>query len=242
VKFPIYDDRGISNGVGSISTDITEVKKAQDQLRRLSGSIIANQEKERSYLARELHDELGQILTALRMDAVWFRDRMQGSDPRVIKRAQAMCKLIDKTIEEVRMMAVRLRPGVLDHLGLVDALEWYATDFERRTDVSCVFDHADVPKLNENIATTAYRITQEALTNVARHAAAKHVTITLKSINGRLHLNVVDDGTGFEQQILKDGEGLGVAFMRERASLVDGDLEVASSPEQGTTVIFTAPL
>ncbi len=80
------------------------------------------------------------------------------------------------------------------------------------------------------------------MTNVARHAAAKHVTITLKSINGKLRLNVVDDGSGFERQILKDGEGLGVAFMRERASLVDGDLEVASSPEQGTTVIFTAPL
>jgi PAS domain S-box-containing protein len=242
VKFPVYDARGITNGVGAISTDITEVKKAQDQLRRLSGSIMANQEKERSYIARELHDELGQILTALRMDAVWFVDRMQGSDPTVIERAQAMCTLIDKTIEEVRTMAVRLRPGVLDHLGLVDALEWYATDFERRTDVSCVFDHTDVPKLNENIATTAYRITQEALTNVARHAAAKHVTITLKSNNGELRLNVVDDGTGFEQQILKDGEGLGVAFMRERASLVGGDLDVASSPENGTTVTFTAPL
>jgi len=242
VKFPIYDDEGATNGVGAISTDITEVKKAQDQLRRLSGSIMANQEKERSYIARELHDELGQILTALRMDAVWFRDRMQGSDSTVIKRAQAMCKLIDRTIEEVRMMAVRLRPGVLDHLGLVDALEWYATDFERRTDVSCVFDHTGVPKLNENIATTAYRITQEALTNVARHAAAKYVTITLKSNNGELRLHVVDDGKGFEQQILKDGEGLGVAFMRERASLVGGDLEVASSPEHGTTVTFTAPL
>jgi signal transduction histidine kinase len=130
----------------------------------------------------------------------------------------------------------------LDHLGLVDALEWYATDFERRTDVSCVFDHTDVPKLNENIATTAYRITQEALTNVARHAAAKHVTITLQSNNGELRLNVVDDGKGFEQQILKDGEGLGVAFMRERASLVGGDLDVASAPENGTTVTFTAPL
>ena len=203
---------------------------------------MANQEKERSYIARELHDELGQILTALRMDAVWFRDRMPGSDPTVTKRARAMCKLIDKTIEEVRMMAVRLRPGVLDHLGLVDALEWYATDFERRTDVSCVFDHTDVPRLNESIAITAYRITQEALTNVARHAGAKHVSITLKSDNGELRLNVVDDGNGFEQQILKDGEGLGVAFMRERASLVGGDLNVASSPTRGTRVTFTVSL
>jgi len=242
VKFPIYDENGFTTGVGAISTDITEVKKAQDQLRRLSGSIMANQEKERSYIARELHDELGQILTALRMDAVWFQERMKGSAPAVMKRAKAMCRLIDKTIDEVRLMAVRLRPGVLDHLGLVDALEWYAADFERRTDVSCVFDHAGVPKVDERIATTAYRITQEALTNVARHAAARHVTVTLRTINGELRLEVIDDGSGFEQKTLKDAKGLGVAFMRERAALVGGHLNVVSLPENGTTVTFAVPL
>jgi PAS domain S-box-containing protein len=242
VKFPVYDERGATTGVGAISTDIMEVKKAQDQLRRLSGSIMANQEKERSYIARELHDELGQVLTALRMDAVWFQDRMKGADPPVAQRAQAMCKLIDKTIEEVRLMAIRLRPGVLDHLGLVDALEWYSTDFERRTDVSCVFDHSKVPKINENIAITAYRITQEALTNVARHAAAKHVVVTLRSDNGELVLQVADDGSGFDEKLLRDADGLGVAFMRERAALVGGLLDVNASPENGTTVRFRVPL
>ncbi|RLC15946.1 MAG: hypothetical protein DRI24_09645 [Deltaproteobacteria bacterium] len=242
VKFPVYDEHGVTSGVGAISTDIMEVKKAQDQLRRLSGSIMANQEKERAYIARELHDELGQVLTALRMDAVWFQERMKGSDPSVAKRAQAMCKLIDKTIEEVRLMAIRLRPGVLDHLGLVDALEWCVTDFERRTDVSCVFDHSEVPKVNDNIAITAYRITQEALTNVARHAAAKHVFVTLHSENEELALQVADDGSGFDQKMLQDAEGLGVAFMRERAVLVGGHIEIAASPENGTTVTFRAPL
>ena len=242
VKFPVYDERGDTSGVGAISTDIMEVKKAQDQLRRLSGSIMANQEKERAYIARELHDELGQVLTALRMDAVWFQERMKGADPLVTRRAQAMCKLIDKTIEEVRLMAIRLRPGVLDHLGLVDALEWYVTDFERRTDVSCVFEHSKVPKVDDNIAITAYRITQEALTNVARHAAAKHVFVTLHAKNGELMLQIRDDGSGFDQRLLKDAEGLGVAFMRERAVLVGGFLEVDASPEKGTTVTFRVPL
>jgi PAS domain S-box-containing protein len=242
VKFPVYDENGVTSGVGAISTDIMEVKKAQDQLRRLSGSIMANQEKERAYIARELHDELGQVLTALRMDAVWFQERMKGLDPTVIQRAQTMCKLIDKTIEEVRLMAIRLRPGVLDHLGLVDALEWYATDFERRTNVSCVFDHSEVPNINENIAITAYRITQEALTNVARHADAKHVFITLKTQAGELMLRVADDGSGFDQKLLRDAEGLGVAFMRERAVLVGGSLAVAALPEKGTTVMFKVPL
>ena len=242
VKFPIYDEGGATSGVGAISTDIMEVKKAQDQLRRLSGSIMANQEKERAYIARELHDELGQVLTALRMDAVWFQERMKGADPSVTRRAQAMCKLIDKTIEEVRLMAIRLRPGVLDHLGLVDALEWYVTDFERRTDVSCVFEHSKVPRVNDNIAITAYRITQEALTNVARHAAAKHVFVTLHAKNKKLMLQVTDDGSGFDQTLLQDAEGLGVAFMRERAVLVGGHLDVVSVPENGTTVTFKVPV
>jgi PAS domain S-box-containing protein len=242
VKFPVYDEYGVTSGVGAISTDIMEVKKAQDQLRRLSGSIMANQEQERAYIARELHDELGQVLTALRMDAVWFQERMRGANPSVTRRAQAMCQLIDKTIEEVRLMAIRLRPGVLDHLGLVDALEWYTTDFERRTDVSCVLDHSKVPRIEENIAITAYRITQEALTNIARHADAKHVSVALYVKNEELKLQVVDDGSGFDETILQDAEGLGVAFMRERAMLVGGTLEVTSAPEKGTTVTFRVPL
>ncbi len=223
-------------------TDIKELKKAQNQLRRLSASIMANQEKERSYLARELHDELGQVLTALRMDAIWFQERMQDSNRDGAERALAMCNLIDKTIDEVRLMAIRLRPGVLDHLGLVDALEWYTADFERRTDVSCVFEHGRVPDTDETVATAAYRITQEALTNVARHAAAKHVTVNLKADGGWLLLSITDDGIGFDMGTLEDAEGLGVAGMRERAALLGGGLDMNASPGKGTTVYFNVPL
>ena len=223
-------------------TDIKELKKAQNQLRRLSASIMANQEKERSYLARELHDELGQVLTALRMDAIWFQERMQDSHRDVAERALAMCSLIDKTIEEVRLMAIRLRPGVLDHLGLVDALEWHTADFERRTNVSCVFEHEHVPDTDEAVATAAYRITQEALTNVARHAAAKHVTVNLKAGGGLLMLTITDDGTGFDMETLEDSEGLGVAGMRERAALLGGELDMKAFPGEGTSVFFNVPL
>ena len=223
-------------------TDIKELKKAQHQLRRLSASIMTNQEKERAYLARELHDELGQVLTALRMDAIWFQERLQGAEDDGVERAQAMCGLIDKTIEEVRLMAIRLRPGVLDHLGLVAALEWYTADFERRTDVSCVFEHTHVPDTDERVATAAYRITQEALTNVARHALAKHVTVNLQADGKRLLLTIIDDGIGFDMAILEDAEGLGVAGMRERAALLGGELEMDASPGKGTTVYFRVPL
>ena len=242
VKFPIYDESDAVTGVCGILNDITAVKKAQTQLRRLSGSIMANQEKERSAIARELHDELGQVLTALRMDSVWMYERLKATDPKAAERAITMCRLIDKNIEDVRGMAFRLRPGVLDDLGLVDALEWYTSDFERRTEISCVFEHIDIPVLNENLSTAAYRIAQEALTNVVRHASANHVEVVLKTNNGLLTLAVVDDGEGFESQHLSESEGLGVAGMRERATLVGGALEVHSEPKKGTRVYFNVPI
>ncbi len=242
VKFPIYDESGAISGVCGILNDITALKKAQDQLRRLSAGIMANQEKERSAIARELHDELGQVLTALRMDSVWMQQRFMNSDAKASERALTMCRLIDKNIEDVRGMAFRLRPGVLDDLGLVDALEWYTSDFERRTEIICVFEYEKVPSLSETVATAAYRITQEAITNVARHAFASRVEVMLKAQNGTLTLEVADDGRGFYSPDLSDSEGLGIAGMRERAALVNGTLEVVSQPDKGTRVCFKVPL
>jgi PAS domain S-box-containing protein len=242
VKFPIYDESGAISGVCGILNDITAVKKAQTQLRRLSGSIMANQEKERTAIARELHDELGQVLTALRMDSVWMHEHLKAKDPAAAERALTMCRLIDKNIEDIRGMAFRLRPGVLDDLGLVDALEWYTADFERRTEIACVFEHENVPRLNETVSTAAYRIAQEAMTNVARHAAANRVEVALKTNNGLLTLAVVDDGQGFDALHLSESEGLGVAGMRERATLVGGALEVHSETQKGTRVYFKVPI
>jgi PAS domain S-box-containing protein len=238
VKFPVYDETGNASGVCGISTDITAVKKAQEQLRRLSGSIMDSQEKERTAIARELHDELGQLLTALRMDSVWIRDRLADTDSKAADRALTMCTLIDKTIDEVRSMAIRLRPGVLDTLGLVDALEWFTTDFEKRTGITCFFEQRNVPGIKDTLATAAYRITQEALTNVARHAEASRVDVSLSAEDGVLTLIVTDDGCGFNRQELTESEGLGVAGMRERASLVGGTLEVQSQQLNGTGVYF----
>ena len=153
-----------------------------------------------------------------------------------------MCELIDQTIEEVRRMAFRLRPGVLDDLGLVDALEAYTTDFERRTGITCVFEHANVPDVSETLATAAYRIAQEALTNVARHAAASHIEVKVEAQNGSLLLNVVDDGKGFNLFELNESEGFGLASMRERASLVGGELKIRSATGEGTQVVCHMPI
>ncbi len=238
VKFPVYDETGNPRGVCGIATDITQVKKVQDQLRRLSGNIMTNQEKERSAIARELHDELGQVLTALRMEAVWLQDRLQEIDTKGAQRARSMCGLIDKTIDDARSLAYRLRPGVLDDLGLVDALELYTTDFEKRTGITCLFDHRGVPATDDTVATAAYRIAQEALTNVVRHADAVHVEVQLYGENGSLTLVVADDGRGFNAEDLGDSEGLGLAGMRERAMLAGGLLDIRSDSGIGTRIRF----
>ena len=238
VKFPVYDETGAVNGVCGISTNITAVKRAQDQLRRLSGSIMANQEKERSAIARELHDELGQVLTALRMDAVWMQERLKESEPEISERALTMCNLIDKTIKDARSIAIRLRPGVLDDLGLVDALEWYMTDFENRSGIACVFEHGDIPELTDTIATASYRICQEAMTNVARYSGANHISVVLEIKEGMLSLLIRDDGKGFDIESLEESEGLGIAGMRERAILAGGVLDVISEPGKVTQVIL----
>lgn len=139
-------------------------------------------------------------------------------------------------------MAIRLRPGVLDDLGLVDALEWYTSDFEKRTGITCLFEHHNVPDINDKVATAAYRITQEALTNVARHANASRVEVTLLGKDSTLTLATADDGKGFNTLDLTETEALGLAGMRERAGLVGGELEVQSQPEKGTRVKFKVPI
>ena len=241
-KFPLYDGKGCVTGVCGIATDISALKKAQEQLRRLSGSIMTGQEKERAYIARELHDELGQVLTALRMEAVWIRNRVNQSDPIASARALTMCRLIDTTIEEVRGLAIRLRPGVLDHFGLVEAIEWYTTDFEKRYHITCIFENDDGPEIRGNIATAAYRITQEALTNVARHASATRTKVKMAFGDSRLTLTISDNGNGFNLKTLDEAEGLGMANMRERAILVGGRFDVQSKAGGGTRICFTVPL
>lgn len=241
-KFPLYNKDGSVQSLCGIASDITEIKKAQFQLRRLSASIMSGQEKERTAIARELHDELGQALTALRFDAVWIRDHVREVDPVIATQAGTMCVLIDKTIDDVRGIALRLRPGVLDDLGLIAALEWIIGDFRKRTRIDCEFLHEDVPDIPNIVATAAYRIAQEALTNVARHSNASHVEVSLAVTGNALVLTVADNGVGFDIMGLSDSEGLGLAGMRERASLVGGVVDILSGDGRGVRVFFRVPI
>lgn len=255
VKFPIMGENNTVIRVCAIGIDISELKEAQDKLRRVSGSVLTSQERERAAIARRLHDELGQVLTVLRMDAVWLRDRLRARavdptgnrtpDPALAERSEGMCELIDATISDVRHIATRLRPAVLDDLGLVDALEWFAADFERRTGIACRMecpDPAALENVSEQLATAAYRVAQEALTNVARHSGAAGAVLTLRRDGDHLELRVRDDGRGFDPAAAAQGATLGLAGMQERAGLTGGVLEIRSAPGRGTEIRLRLPL
>ncbi|MGM0537662.1 MAG: PAS domain S-box protein [Thermodesulfobacteriota bacterium] len=243
VKFPIYGEDQSVVGVCGISTDITELQKTQDKLRRLSASILENQERERAALSRELHDELAQMLTALRMDAVWLEKRLTDKDEKGVRRATIMRQLVDKTIDEVRNMAYQLRPGVLDNLGLMDALDSLVQDFRGRSKWTCMFYASSCPEVDSPMATAVYRIVQEGLTNALRHAQAVNVTVSVGTEDqNTLVVEIVDDGVGFEYRPEDSGQGFGLTGMQERANLVGGRIVFDSSPGKGTRITCRFPL
>lgn len=213
-----------------------QLEKAQDNLKSLSKNIIASQEREKAQVAGELHDHLGQVLTALRIDAVWIEKYLTSIDETAGNRAEKMCSLIDDTINDVRDMAYRLRPRVLDDLGLADALESLLSDFERRSNVSCVFKHEEIPQINDTLSTALYRIGQEAVTNSLKHSNATTIVVELKTDGEGIVLTIQDNGCGFDALTDEGVKGFGLEGMRERANLVGGKLTISSGISQGTTI------
>jgi PAS domain S-box-containing protein len=212
-----------------------QLEKTQASLKNLSKNIIASQEREKEQVARELHDHLGQVLTALRIDVLWLKKHFASSPDQAADRAEKMSILIDKTIQDVRDMAYRLRPRVLDDLGLPDALESLVSDFEKRSNVSCVFHRDPIPKIDKTLATALYRIGQEAVTNAIRHARATTIVVELRTDAQGLVLTVEDNGIGFISDQTRNGFGL--EGMMERASLAGGSLDITSQTGCGTRII-----
>lgn len=213
-----------------------QLEKTQNNLKNLSKNIIASQEREKALVARELHDHLGQVLTALRIDAVWVEKILSGVDADARNRVLKMCSLIDDTINDVRAMAYRLRPRVLDDLGLSDALESLLADFEKRSNVSCVFRRGVIPKIDDTLATALYRIGQESVTNALRHSGATAITVQLETDEEGIVLTIEDNGNGFDPLSHKGTKSFGLEGMKERANLAGGRLDISSWPGHGTTV------
>ncbi len=222
--------------------------EAQAELRALARRLHAARETEAARISRELHDEIGQLLTSLKIELSGLTsrcagDRQEGVCGRQLQAdVEAMNQRIADALDFVRRISSELRPGVLDKLGLVAALEWQAREIEARSDlvVQVEADPVDPPP-PEIVAVTLFRIAQEALTNVLRHARAQVVELYLRATDEEIVLEVRDDGTGIAPEVLDRGDALGILGMRERAVLVDGRLSISGMPGEGTTVRVRVP-
>ncbi len=217
----------------------TALERSRAELRALATHLQNVREDERSRLSREVHDVLGQQLTAIRLGIGWF-GRHFAADDAVQARLAGVRETIDDTIHHVRQIAADLRPGVLDDFGLASAAAWQAERFEERTGTPCALDLQGRTEPPPEVATAAFRVLQEALTNVARHADAESVTVTLVLGPASVRLVVADDGRGFDPEAA-DQRSLGLVGMRERAGAQDGTLDVRAVPDQGTVVECTLP-
>jgi signal transduction histidine kinase len=220
-----------------------KLRRSMEQLRALSVYLQYVREDERIRISRQVHDELGQALTGLKMDLYWLANRLPKKYRTVHEKTRAMSAHIDATIQTVRRIATELRPGILDDLGLVAAIEWQAQEFQKRTGIECVVSsELKDAILDQDLNTAFFRIFQETLTNIIRHAQASRVDVNLRQDEGALVLEVKDNGRGISEAELNDTRSIGVLGMRERAALLQGELQITGVPGQGTTVAVRIPL
>lgn len=219
-----------------------EIASSQAQLRRLSARLLRLQEEERERISRELHDHLGQLLTATSLDVEWALAHCPQELFSVQERLQEASRLVRETIQSTKELSSTLRPGILNGLGLEASLREYVREFGRRSGLSAAFSTnlQDVPLASE-VAASLYRIVQEALTNVARHAAATQVIVTVQRSAHHLIVSVIDNGKGFDPLRVSDPHAIGLAGMRERARLIGGALTIRSTPGAGASIIVEAP-
>ncbi len=243
------DEQDFSNAVAGILALALEAdahRSTEAQLHALAAHLDAVREEERAALAREVHDQLGQMLTALRMDAAWLGKAFTAQPEKLMQRGpervNAMKQLLDEAVATVQRISSDLRPGPLHELGLVAALEWQLTEFQKRSGVvtSLVTPEGEVV-IDERISIALYRALQEALTNVARHAEASEVRATLRVSPQRISLEIRDNGKGMPEHAPRDATSLGLIGLRERAGALKGDVLFRGAPGQGTQVLISLP-
>jgi PAS domain S-box-containing protein len=247
---PLLDEDGDLIGSVHIMSDITdrmriqnELQDSREQLRNLTVHLESVREQERTNIAREIHDELAQTLTALKMDLSWLDHRLPRDPQSLSEKTKSMNNLIDSTLQTVKRISAELRPGILDDLGLVAAIEWQAEEFQNRTGISCnvTVDPQDLT-VDQDLSTAIFRIFQETLTNVARHAHATNVAVGLKERAERLTLRVRDNGTGIKEEQIFDPKSFGLIGIRERVYPWGGKFSIKGIPGKGTTVVVNVRL
>ena len=244
------DESGSPSGVRAMLIDIGERKRMEQQLRETSSQLRALgqhlesiREEEQSRIAREIHDELGQTLTVLKLNVGWLSRHVPDGDG-VLRKLSAMNDLLDLSLNTVQRIAAELRPAILDNLGLIAAMEWLTRTYEERTGIACTFVHSgeDAMLLDKKLATALFRISQEALTNAARHAKARSVEICLDVSQEEILLEITDDGIGITRTQVDDPRSFGLVGMRERLYPWNGRLAVVAAQGQGTSISVVIPL
>jgi signal transduction histidine kinase len=217
------------------------LRESEEQLRALASHVITVREQERAHIAREIHDELGQVLTALKIDIAWLSKRLEAST--LLAKTQSMCQTVDDTIRTVRKISSGLRPEVLDDMGLVAAIAWQTTQFQKRAGVRCKSSlPSETVTFDKDLSTTMFRIYQELLTNVARHAQATRLDVELRTVDDRLVLKVSDNGVGIVPGDANGKTSLGLLGMRERALRLGGSVDISSARGSGTQVAVSIPM
>lgn len=241
---------GSVDRIFGIMQDVTErkqvegaLRESREQLRNLSLHVEALREEDRTTIAREIHDELGQALTALKIDVSWLKKHVTAESTALLNKIAVMEDLIDSTLQSVKRISTQLRPGLLDDLGLSAAIEWQTGEFQQRTDIRCDvrIDPAEII-VNTMLSTAVFRIFQEALTNVVRHAQATHVQVVLTKDADTLMLDVRDNGIGITTAQIANPKSFGLIGIRERVQFLGGQVTFQGSPNEGTTVTVTVPL
>ena len=246
VSSRLIHENGVAVGVQGTARDITERKRAQEALRTYSRRLMEVQEEERQRIARELHDQIGQVLTAVQINLHGIQ--LVCNTPETSAQVQDSIRVLDEALDQVRNLSLDLRPSLLDDLGLVTALRWYADRQAQRTGVRAevVTKLRDTVRFSRELETACFRIAQEALTNVARHAQAKRVWVRLQRNETDLLLKINDDGVGFDVSALRkrapSAATLGLQGMEERAHAVGGTIEIDSAPLKGTVICCRFPL
>lgn len=220
-----------------------ELKQSHRQLRELSSYLENIREEERKHISREIHDELGQQLTLLKLDLLQMSKKLHPNEKEMIESMKQADQLLADTMRSVRKIATQLRPSILDNLGLVSALEWQSREFEKNFGIKCIFESLlNEPQFTTKQSNALFRIYQEALTNIARHAGATQVDAVLSQEDMRFVLEIRDNGKGFRMDDMADRKTLGLKGMQERALMIDGDFQIQSKPGEGTYIQISIPI
>ena len=220
-----------------------ELRRTSEQLRALSAHLQSIREEESTRIAQRIHDELGQALTALKMDAVWLQKRLPKPPKECREKLRAMIALLDEAVLVVQRISLELRPSILDDLGLPAAIEWQTGEIRKTTGLTCeLIIRPDEMELGRDLSTALYRIFREALTNIVRHAQATRVSASLIRTSQLIELTIADNGRGIHEEDIRSPKSFGLIQIRERAMFWGGVVHIAGSPGQGTTIQVKIPL